>query len=257
MAVSKMWNPFLPERVPHRLSGYIIFKMVFIRWIKKLPYTPLQIAMHGYAWSELVLIIYGLFTHHLTANPIQAMEIRTGRHAIALLVLSLACTPLTTLLGWRELLKRRRALGLYAIMYAVLHVIIFVDLDNGLAWSLLTQTVIQKSYILYGMAAFLLLIPLAMTSFDIWKVRLGKNWKRLHQIVYFTAPIAVLHYAMDIKGDVFHLSGNIGAPVAYGAVIALLLILRLPFIRKFFVALRTRIVFLFSKMAQRPQTDRE
>ena len=72
------------------------------------------------------------------------MEIDTGRHAIALLVLSLACTPLTTLLGWRDLLKRRRALGLYAIMYAVLHIIIFIDLDNGLAWNLLIQTVISK-----------------------------------------------------------------------------------------------------------------
>ncbi|HEY9152115.1 MAG TPA: protein-methionine-sulfoxide reductase heme-binding subunit MsrQ [Anaerolineales bacterium] len=231
--------------------------MAFVNWIKKLPYTPLQIAMHTYAWSELVLIVYGVTTHHLTANPIQAMEIRTGRHAIALLVLSLACTPLTTLLGWRELLKRRRALGLYAIMYAILHVIIFVDLDNGLAWSLLTQTVIQKSYILYGMAAFILLVPLAMTSFDIWKVRLGKNWKRLHQLVYFIAPIAALHYAMDVKGDVFHLSGNINAPVNYAIVIALLLILRLPFIRKFFASLRTRIVFLFNKTILHPQADTE
>jgi methionine sulfoxide reductase heme-binding subunit len=252
-----MRNPLEKKRVPHRLSGYIIFKMSIINWIKRFPYTPAQIAVHIYAWSELVIIIYGVLTHHLTANPIQAMEIDTGRHAIALLVLSLACTPLTTLFGWRDLLKRRRALGLYAIMYAVLHVIIFMDLDNGLAWNLLIQTVIQKSYILYGMATFLLLIPLAMTSFDIWKVRLGKNWKRLHQIVYFTAPIAALHYAMAVKGDIFHLSGNINAPVNYGIVIALLLILRLPFIRKFFASLRTRIVFLLNKTFSRPQTDAE
>lgn len=235
----------------------IILKMSFVHWVKRLPFTPLQIAMHIYAWSELVIIVYGVLTNHLTANPIQQMEIRTGRHAIALLVLSLACTPLTTLTGWRELLKRRRALGLYAIMYAVLHVIIFIDLDNGLAWSYLSQTVIQKSYILYGMAAFLLLIPLAMTSFDVWKVRLGKNWKRLHQVVYLIVPIAALHYAMDVKGDVFHLSGNIGAPVTYGVVIALLLILRLPFIRKFFASLRTRIVFLFNKTIPHPQADTE
>ena len=71
--------------------------MSFINWIKKLPFTPIQFAMHVYAWSELAIIIYGVLTHHLTANPIQAMEIDTGRHAIALLVLSLACTPLTTL----------------------------------------------------------------------------------------------------------------------------------------------------------------
>jgi sulfoxide reductase heme-binding subunit YedZ len=238
-------------------AWYIISEMFFINWIKRLPFTPLQIAMHVYAWSELVLIIYGVLTHHLTANPIQAMEIRTGRHAIALLVLSLACTPLTTLLGWRELLKRRRALGLYAIMYASLHVMIFVDLDNGLAWSLLTQTVIQKSYILYGMATFLMLIPLAMTSFDVWKVRLGKNWKRLHWVVYFAAPMAALHYAMDVKGDVFHLSGNIGAPINYGMVIALLLILRLPFIRRFFASFRTRTFYLFNKTFSRPPTNTE
>jgi len=239
--------------------------MSFINWIKRFPYTPAQIAVHVYAWSELVLIIYswiiyliyGVFTYPLTVNPIQAMEIDTGRHAIALLVLSLACTPLTTLLGWRDLLKRRRALGLYAIMYAILHVIIFIDLDNGIAWNLLIQTVIQKSYILYGMATFLLLVPLAMTSFDIWKVRLGKNWRRLHQIVYFTAPIAALHYAMAVKGDIFHLSGDINAPVTYGVVIALLLILRLPFVRKFFASLRTRILFLLMRMMPQPKADVE
>ena len=231
--------------------------MSFINWIKKLPFTPLQIAMHVYAWSELVLIIYGVLTHHLTANPIQSMEIRTGRHAIALLVLSLACTPLTTLFGWRELLKRRRALGLYAIMYAVLHVIIFIDLDNGLAWNSLIQTVVQKSYILYGMAAFLLLVPLAMTSFDVWKMRLGKNWKRLHLLVYFTAPIAALHYAMDVKGDLFHLSGNINAPVNYGIVIAVLLVLRLPSVRRFFASFRTRVVFLYTKAISHSQGDLE
>ncbi len=142
-------------------------------------------------------------------------------------------------------------------MYAVLHVIIFMDLDNGLAWNLMIQTVIQKSYILYGMAAFLLLVPLAMTSFDIWKVRFGKNWKRLHQVVYFIAPIAALHYAMAVKGDLFHLSGDISAPVTYGAVIALLLILRLPFIRKFFASLRTRILFLFTRMNPQPKPDAE
>jgi sulfoxide reductase heme-binding subunit YedZ len=223
--------------------------------LKRFPYTPLQMAVHLYAWSALVLMIFDLFTHHLTANPIQQMELRTGRHAIALLVLSLVCTPLNTVLGWREPIKRRRTLGLYALMYAVLHVIIFIDLNNGLAWSLLIDTVIQKSYILYGMTAFLLLIPLAMTSFDIWKLRLGKNWKRLHQLVYFAAPIAALHYAMAVKGDIFHLSGDITHPLAYGIVIGLLLFLRLPFIRRFFSSIRSRIRIPFSKPNPQPKMD--
>ncbi len=223
--------------------------------IKNFPYTPLQLAVHIYAWSELVIIIFDLFTHHLTANPIQQMELLTGRHALALLVLSLVCTPLNTVFGWREPIKRRRALGLYALMYAVLHVIIFIDLNNGLAWSLLIDTVIQKSYILYGMTAFLMLVPMAMTSFDIWKSRLGKNWKRLHQLIYFAAPIAALHYAMAVKGDVFHLSGDISQPVAYGAVIGLLLFLRLPFIRRFFASVRTRIRIPFSKSNPQPKAE--
>ncbi len=223
--------------------------------IKKLPYTPLQIAMHLYAWSALVALIFDFFTHHLTANPIQAMEQRTGRHAITLLVLSLACTPLNTLSGWRELLKRRRALGLYTLMYATVHVLIFINLDFGLAWSLIIQTVLQKSYIIYGMTVFLLLIPLGITSFDIWKVRLGKNWKRLHQIIYIAAPIAVLHYALSKKGDIFHLQGDIVRPLIYGLVVLLLLILRLPFIRRFFASFRTRVIALFIRRSPQPKMD--
>lgn len=227
--------------------------MNLIARLKKIPYTPLQIAMHLYAWSALAALLIGFFTRHLSANPIQAMEQRTGRHALTLLVLSLACTPLNTLFGWRELIKRRRALGLYAFMYAAIHVIIFVDLDYGLAWSLILQTVLQKSYIIYGMTVFLLLVPIAATSFDIWKVRLGKNWKRLHQIVYFAIPLAALHYALSKKGDIFHLQGDIVRPFIYGLVILILLILRLPHVRKFFASLRNRIRLPFNKPAPRPK----
>ena len=227
------------------MSQYTSFRISPIDRIKKLPYTPVQIAMHLYAWSALVKMIYDLITNHLTANPIEAMEQLTGRHTLALLVLSLACTPLNTLFGWRELLKRRRALGLYALMYATIHVMIFVNLDFGIAWSLIIQTVIQRSYIVFGSIVFFLLIPLGITSFDIWKVRLGKNWKRLHQVVYFAAPLAVLHYALATKGDIFHLTGNIEEPLIYGVVVLLLLILRLPFIRRSFSSLRSRVVSLF------------
>src|SRR5215217_1998714 len=111
-------------------------------------FTPLQIAMHIYAWSALIHIALDFLTGNISPNPIQELEQRTGRHAITLLVLSLACTPLNTLFGWRELIKRRRALGLYAFMYASIHVLILLDLDYGLAWSLIVQTILQKPYIL-------------------------------------------------------------------------------------------------------------
>jgi methionine sulfoxide reductase heme-binding subunit len=234
------------------------FAVTIFERLKKLPYTPLQIAMHLYAWSALVVLLFDLFTHHLTANPIQDLEQRTGRHAITLLVLSLACTPLNTLFGWRELLKRRRALGLYTLMYATIHVLIFINLDYGLAWSLIIQTVIQKPYIIYGATVFLLLIPLGVTSFDIWKVRLGKNWKRLHQIIYIAAPIAVYHYALSKKGDIFHLQGDIVRPLIYGLIVFILLVLRLPVIRRFFSSFRTRVFAIFVRPHSRePKMDTE
>ena len=218
-------------------------------------YTPLQVAIHIYGWSALVRLIIDFVTDNLTANPIQALEQRTGRHALTLLVLSLACTPLNNLFGWRELIKRRRALGLYAFLYATLHVIIFVDLDYGLAWSLILQTIVQKPYIVVGMLSFLMLMPLAFTSFDIWKKRLGKNWKRLHQMVYLIAPLAALHYAWGKKGDFFRLQGEIIRPLIYSLIIILFLIMRLPRVRKALASVRDRIVVLFRKRGTQPKTD--
>jgi sulfoxide reductase heme-binding subunit YedZ len=215
-------------------------------------YTPLQVAVHGYAWSVLVILVFQFFTDNLTANPIQALEQRTGRHALTLLVLSLACTPLNTLFKWNELLKRRRALGLYAFLYAVIHVLIFLHLDYGLAWSLIAQTIFEKPFIVMGVISFLLLIPLAWTSFDIWKKRLGKTWKRIHQTVYLIAPLVVLHYAWSKKGDFFALQGEILRPLTYGLVVVLLLILRIPQVRKAAASLRDRILHLLRKRTPQP-----
>ena len=204
-------------------------------------FTPLQIAMHVYAWSTLVILIFQFFTNNLTANPIQALEQRTGRHALVLLVLSLACTPLNTLFKWPELLKRRRALGLYTFMYAAIHVLIYMDLDYGLAWSFILRDVIEKPRLIVGLIAILIMIPLAWTSFDIWKKRLGKNWKRLHQSVYVLGPIVILHYAWSKKGDLFALQGEIVQPLIYGLIIILFLIMRIPQVRKGIVSIRDRI----------------
>ena len=208
--------------------------------MKKLRYTPVQIIMHIYAWSALAHILFDYFSGNLSVNPIQDIEQRTGRAAATLLVLSIMCTPLNTLFGWKELLKRRRALGLYAFMYATIHVLIFLDLDYGLAWSLIFQSVFEKPYILVGAASFLLLIPLAITSFDIWKKRLKKNWKRLHKVVYFIAPMVILHFAWSKKGNIFELQGDIIRPLIYGLVVLLMLLFRVPAIRKVLASFRTQ-----------------
>ena len=137
-------------------------------------------------------------------------------------------------------------------MYATIHVVIFADLDYGLAWSLIIQTVFEKPYIIVGALAFLLLIPLAATSFDVWKLRLKKNWKRLHQLVYFIAPLVVLHYAWGKKGNFFTLQGDILMPLIYGLVLVLLMVLRIPAVRRYIASARTRIGARLSKRTATP-----
>src|SRR5512142_2248061 len=243
----------LPKKAVHERSPVHSFfrdgiaPMTLAERLKRLPFTPLQLAIHIYAWQGLGVILYELLTDNLSANPLQAIQQRTGRHALTLLTLSLACTPVANITGWREPLKRSRTLGLYAFMVAYLHVLIFLDLNNGLAWDSFIQTVIQKWYIIFGMLAFLMLIPLALTSFDIWKARLGRSWKHLHRIVYIIVPIVVLLYALSVKGDIFHLRGAIAVPLEYATAVFLLLVLRLPFVRRFFASLRGRLVLYFAR----------
>lgn len=217
-------------------------------------FTPLQIAMHLYAWSALVFLLFDAVTGNLSANPIQELEQRTGRHAITLLILAIACTPLNTLFRWSELLKRRRALGLYAFMYATIHVIIFVNLDYGFAWSLIVQTIVEKPYILLGLLGFLMLIPLAMTSFDEWKRRLGKNWKRLHKTIYIIVPILLLHYALGKKGDFFVLQGDIIRPLVYSVIAGILLLMRISRVRRFLASFPSRILLRLRKRGAPPET---
>jgi len=208
--------------------------------MNKARFTPLQIAMHVYAWSVIVILLFKFFTDGFSANPIQDLERATGRHAITMLVLALACTPINTIFKWSEPLKRRRALGLYALLYATIHFIIYLDLDYGLAWDIIVPDVIQKPRLIVGLLALLLMIPLGITSFDIWKKRLGKNWKLLHKVIYIIAPLAVLHYIWSKKGDILSLQGEVLKPALYGLAVILFLILRLPAVRKAFSSFSLR-----------------
>jgi sulfoxide reductase heme-binding subunit YedZ len=140
-------------------------------------------------------------------------------------------------------------------MYAAIHVIIFLDLDYGLAWSLIIQTILEKPYIIVGMITFLMLIPLAWTSFDIWKKRLGKGWKRLHQTIYPIALLAVLHYAWGKKGDFFQLRGDIIRPLIYGLIVILFLIFRIPVVRRSLASLRDRMLYLFRRRGTQTETN--
>ncbi|MCZ2126157.1 MAG: sulfoxide reductase heme-binding subunit YedZ [Anaerolineales bacterium] len=218
-------------------------------------YTPLQIAVHLYAWSSLVWALFQLLTNSLPENPAQELERQTGRHALALLALALSCTPLHFIFKIPELLKRRRALGLYALLFAALHILLFVHLENSLAWSRLAQTLKEKPYILVGAAAFLMLLPMGVTSFDVWKIRLGKNWKRLHQIVYFAAPLVVVHFFWSEKLDALHSVNDALRLWIYGLVVAALLLLRAPSIRRRAAAFSAQTLTRRFKKKTHPKAD--
>ena len=194
--------------------------------------TPLQVIIFLGAWIPVVGIVMAYFTGRLSINPIQDIEQRTGRMAILWVVLSLLATPMNSLFGWREPIKRRRALGLYAFMYAFIHVTTFVILDFGFNWKLIINEVLERNFIIVGTISFIFLLALALTSFNYWKKKLKKNWKRLHSTIYFVAPLIVLHYAWAKKGDIFSLQGDIVRPLIYGIIVIILLIVRIKPVKK-------------------------
>jgi sulfoxide reductase heme-binding subunit YedZ len=192
----------------------------------------LRVAIHLAGWLPLLVMLYDGLTNNLSINPIQEIVQRLGRFALYFLSASLACTPLNTLFGWRELLKHRRALGLYAFLYAALHFYVIVAVDYGFNWNQLREIIFTKPYALVGFVTGLVLLALAITSFDVWKKRLGKNWKRLHALVYLAGLLAVLHYAWAKKGNIFTLSGDIIRPLIFGVILIILLSIRIPAIKR-------------------------
>lgn len=209
--------------------------------LSRLKRSPLQVLVHLLAWSLAAWLAWDAWTGNLTVNPIQAATQRTGKYALILLVLSLACTPLNTLFGWRQALTVRRTLGLYAFLFAAGHFAIFIWIDYGFNWEFIRLEIIDKRFILVGAAALTILTLLAATSFQWWMKRLGKRWKTLHRLVYLAAPLVVLHYAWARKGDLLRLQGDILQPLAFGLVVALLLLTRLPALRKQAVKWRSQL----------------
>ncbi|PDV98788.1 hypothetical protein A9Q02_02310 [Candidatus Chloroploca asiatica] len=176
------------------------------------------------ALLPLGLIFFDAITGRLSVNPIQELILRTGKPALVLLIASLACTPLNLLFGWKWIMAARKPLGLYSFGYIVLHLFLFVVVDYSLDLDLISQAIREKRYILAGMAAFLLLVPLALTSNGAAMRRLGRWWRRLHRLVYLAAILAVLHYLWLAK--------VIREPVIFGIILLALLALRLPIIRR-------------------------
>lgn len=210
------------------------------RAVSRTAITWQRVFVHIVGLLPLGELIFKFFSDQLTVNPIQFIEQFLGRAALNLLVVALAVTPLGILTGWTFFAKHRRALGLYSFLFFALHFLTFAVLDYGLDFVQIYYLTIEKPFILVGLAAGVFLLLLAATSFSYWMKRLGKNWKRLHRLVYLIGGLAVLHYALAVKGSLATLSGDIARPLIMAGLISLLLIVRIPFIRRWISSMRKR-----------------
>jgi methionine sulfoxide reductase heme-binding subunit len=195
--------------------------------------APLQLLVHVAALLPLAWLIFDAATGRLSVNPVQEIEQRTGKAALILLVASLSCAPANILTGWAPALRWRRPLGLYAFGYAALHFLTFVGLDYAFNLRFLWADISGKRYIFVGLAALLILIPLALTSTVGWQRRLGKTWRKLHRWVYLAGALVVVHYVWAVKSD-------IREPLLWGAAIGLGLLIRVPAVRSRIIARRTQ-----------------
>ena len=168
----------------------------------------------------LVFVVQGA-TDGLTADPIQYVLNQLGVWALRFICISLAITPAARLLKAPILIRYRRRVGLWAFAYVCLHLTTYVGVDQLFDWPTIGKDILKRPYITIGMAAFGLLIPLAVTSADKLRRKLGpKRWKRLHQLIYLIAPMGAVHYYLLVKAD--H-----RPPLAYAVIVAVLLAWRL------------------------------
>ena len=165
-------------------------------------------------------LAYRAYSDDLGANPIDAITRFTGSWSLIFLLTSLAVTPLRRVTGWNELIKFRRMLGLFAFFYAALHFATYLVLDHFFDLDRIAKDILKRPYVTAGFTAFVIMIPLALTSTAAMIRRLGKRWQQLHRLIYLAAIAGVIHFYWLVKAD-------IRRPAQYGAVLALLLGCRL------------------------------
>ena len=169
----------------------------------------------------IVLLVQGAFAGTLSANPIDDITDGTGRWTLHFILITLAVTPIRTLTGLNALVRYRRMLGLFAFFYGSLHFLTYLWLDQFFEFEAIVADIPKRPFITVGFASFVLMIPLALTSADrIARWMGGRNWNRLHRLVYVTAVGGVVHYLWLVKAD-------IRSPLLYGTLLGLLLIFRL------------------------------
>ena len=171
-----------------------------------------------------VLLLLKVLQNDLGPDPAKELALETGEWSIRFLLLALAMTPLRHLSGRMEFAQRRRMVGLFALYYASVHFLVWVIFLLGLRWGAILEEVVERPYITIGFASFLILIVLGATSPRVMVRKLGKNWRRLHRLVYVAGVLAIIHLVWIVRTD-------LSEALLYGAILAGLLVWRLVFAR--------------------------
>ncbi len=184
----------------------------FTRVFKPLLFIFLLLPALYYGW--------GIWQDQLGANPLEAVIRGLGDWALRILLITLLMSPLRRLINWAQALRLRRMLGLYAYFYVVLHLLGYLWFDQFFDWEEIWFDILERPFITIGMVSFVLLTPLAVTSTKGMIRRMGKNWKRLHSLVYLIGILTVIHFWWMVKLDVTE-------PAIYSGLLAILLAERL------------------------------
>ena len=180
----------------------------------------LKVAVFILALAPLGVLLYGAARGELSANPIKDITEETGIWTLRFILITLSITPLRKLTGWSRLAGFRRMIGLIAFFYGFLHFTTYVYLDQFFAFDEILKDVAKRPFITVGFAAFVLMIPLAITSPNrVVRWMGGKRWQLLHRLVYGVALCGVFHYLWLVKADT-------SRPMRYAAVVSSLLLFR-------------------------------
>ncbi len=183
--------------------------------------VALRLAVWLLAGGPLLWLAWLVAGGRLGPNPVEFLEHYSGDWALRLLLATLALTPLRRWSGRAEVLRVRRLLGLWAFVWICLHFATYLTFDLEWSAALLAEDLVERTYIALGFAAWLLLLPLALTSTRGWQRRLGRRWRSLHRLVYPAALLGALHFLWLVKADVRE-------PLVYLGLLAVLLAARLP-----------------------------
>jgi sulfoxide reductase heme-binding subunit YedZ len=190
-----------------------VHSFLSIKWIK-VPIFLLCLVPFG-------LLVWRALTGNLGPNPVETLQHTTGDWILRFLIFTLCITPLRKLLKLPELIRFRRMLGLFAFFYACLHFLTYLGPDQNFSLAAMSKDVAKRPFVTVGFTAFVLLIPLALTSTAGWIRRLGgRRWQMLHRLIYISAVCGVIHYYWLVKSAVLR-------PLAYGAIVGVLLLWRL------------------------------